>query len=371
MSVGGKQLVLVGAVISCMAVAGFAVSTNYYDKEDLTQDFKSTTDGSYYTKHLFVNVDAAKAEIENAKKNQDIEVDGNTVTVTNAELGESVGRMQGLWSKADGTNVTAEEFDQHCQQAYGSYWDSYRDSLGVDMQPQWSNPVSVQYDPYKGKFGDDIGLIHYHQNPNGLVWGTFNQNVHKGGSSAISGSGCGPTALSAAMSTMLHKYITPMEIVAARDTMYLRLGQSANYMHSMWSSGSKGAMVQSSPKVCEFVGNQKYNGQQLLECTLENMIQARVDETLAKGGFIIFVAHDSGTGVYWTGAGHYVAIRAKDENGNYYTTDGSHDSAGRPQGNHDVPHPWSDIANSGYTPGAVHYITPGPGYEDYIKSLDK
>lgn len=366
-----KSKILVIGVVGLVAVAGFTLSTNYSNRDDVVQDYKMTTDGSFFRKHLMVQEDSADKTLKVNTEKSDSDSGSNT-TVVNADLGATSGVMQGLWSKADGSNVTAEEFEQQCQQVYSTYWDGYRQFIGVEMRDSWTNPISVRYDPYKGKFGDDVGLIHYHQNPGVGAWGSFNQNIVKGGSSAISGSGCGPTGLSAIFSTMLHKYITPLEVVAARDTMYLRLGQAASYMHPMWSSGSKGAMVQGSPKVCEFVRNQKYNGKELFSCTVESLIQSRVDETLAVGGMVLLVAHSGHrTGYFWTGGGHYIVIRAKDEQGNYYTVDGSHDSPNRPQGNHDVPHPWADLNDCGWDAGGVHYITPGPGYQDYLDSFSK
>lgn len=364
-----KSKILVLGVTGLIAVAGFTLSTNYSNRDDVVDDYKTTTDGSFFKKHLVVQEDSADKSLMG---NIDSVGGSDNSSLSASNLAESPGVMQGLWSKADGTNVTAEEFEQQCQQVYSTYWDGYKQFIGVGMRDGWTNPISVQYDPYKGKFGDDIGLIHYHQNPSIGAWGSFNQNVVKGGNSTLSGSGCGPTGLSAIFSTMLHKYITPLEIVAARDTMYLRLGQSAGYMHSMWSSGNKGAMVQGSAKVCEFVKNQKYNGKELFSCTVESLIQSRVDDTLAAGGMVLLVAHSGHrTGYFWTGGGHYIAIRAKDEQGNYYTVDGSHDSANRPEGNHDVPHPWADLNDCGWDAGGVHYITPGPGYQDYINSMAK
>lgn len=362
-----KSKMLMVGIASLLAVSGFAMSTNYSNRDGVVSDFKSTTDGSFFTKHLVVQ--DTVGEVSEEKKDN---------SVSKAELKATPGFMQGLWSKADGTNVTPEEFNEHAKQVYGAYFDNYAQFLGVDMTGGWTNPVVCQYDQWKGVFGDDIGLIHYHQNPSAVgAWASFNQNITVGGNATIGGSGCGPTGYSAIFSTMLHKYITPLECVIARDTMYLRLGQGAGYMHGITGSAGSGAWNQNSEKMCEFVSNLKYNGQSVLECTKENLVQSRVDETLAKSGMVLLVPHGLGSstgigtaiGEYWTGKGHYIAIRAKDDAGNYYTVDGSHDSPSRPQGNHDVPHPWSDLQGCGFTPNAVHYVTPGPGYDAYIQSL--
>lgn len=360
--------------IAAAAIATCAVVTaiTFIPPEGISTSYNSVLDGSqkFQSKENF----AKQYDIQKQKQEYVDRKEQGGSGAGKAE--ETPGKMQGLWSKADGTNVSADEFNEHVKQVYGDYFDDYYHFLGVDMSGGWTNPVSCQYDPYRGKFEDDIGLIHYHQNPSQIgAWAGFNQNIVKGTSNTIGGSGCGPTALSAAISTMLHRYITPLEIVAARDTMYLRLGQSSDYMHAMWATDSehkKGAMSQSSDKVCEFVSNLKYNGVQLLECTRGSMDKAKVDDTLSKGGFVIFVAHANGfrTGKFWTTGGHYVAIRAKDEQEMYYTVDGSHDSEKLPNGNHDVPHPWADMQDSGWDKGGVHYIVPGPGYDAYINSLE-
>lgn len=358
----GKPLVF--GIVGLLAVSGFLLSTNYADRENIAADFKSTTDGSYFRKYLMVQEDSSNSKDDVDSSSSDVQ----------ADLQATVGQFQGLWSKADGTVISQEEFEQQCQQVYGDYWGTVKGTIGLPMDSSYTAPIEAQYDSFKNKFGDNIGLIHYYQIRApfaGLLqnWVKGHHGQHGADCPTISSSGCGPTALSAIMATMLHKYITPGEFMAARDTWGLRMGQAANAYYGMWSSGDAGAMVQGSGLVCEFVRNQKYNGQSVLECTKENLIQARVDETLAAGGMVLLVPHDSGTGVYWTGGGHYITIRDKDEQGNYYTVDGTHDSTGRPQGNTDVPHPWSDLQNCGFTANAVHYVTPGPGYEDYIKSL--
>lgn len=364
-----------GIAVAAIATCAVATMITFIPPEGIKLGHNNTLSGDYVfqSKENF----AKKYNVQKQKQgSEDREYDKNNPSGS-ASIEETPGFIQGLWSKEDGTNVTPEEFNEHCKLVYGSYFDSYYEYLGVAMKAEWTDPVDVEVDKFKNKFGD-VGLIHYHQNP-GTAWGGFNQNVVNGGSATIGSSGCGPTALSAALSTMLHKYITPLEIVAARDTMYLRLGEQPGYMNAMWSGGNRGstagAMVQGSTKVCEFVGNLKYNGQQLLECSLGTLDQNKVDDTLSKDGFIILVPHaDTETGKYWTGGGHYIAIREKDSSGLYYTTDGSHDSDNSPRnkGNHNVGHEWSDLQNCAWDvngTNSVHYIIPGPGYESYISSL--
>ena len=72
-------------------------------------DYKTTTDGSFFKKHLVVQEDSADKSLMG---NIDSVGGSDNSSLSASNLAESPGVMQGLWSKADGTNVTAEEFEQ-------------------------------------------------------------------------------------------------------------------------------------------------------------------------------------------------------------------------------------------------------------------
>lgn len=339
-----------------LGVGAFAISTNYVDKSLVVDNYKTTVDGSYVTKTYHVTKEKL---VENAKD------DTETFYAKAGNVKPTPGLSQGLWSNSSGGNVTPEQFNELTRQTYGKAAQSWIDCFGLAMDETNARPVSVSFDPVRDKYGEP-GLIHWLQG-NTSKWAGLNQNLVSGGHSTISSSGCGPTGLSIIFSSMLRKYITPAEVIAARDNYDKR--HPGDSVAGMRNSGNTGAMKQSSKDVCKLVGDLKYRGESLLQCTLEGMNKSRVDETLDAGGMVLFVAHSGGTGSYWTGGGHYVVIRAR--NGEtYYTADGSHDSSDpvRSKGNHDVGHPWADIDNSNHR-NVVHYVTPGPGYSNYIEEV--
>ena len=358
--------------IAAAAIATCAVVTaiTFIPPEGISTSYTSVLDGSqkFQSKENF----AKQYDIHKQKQE---EVDRKEQGVSGAGKAEATpGKMQGLWSKADGTNVSADEFNEQVKQRFGDYFDTYYEFLGIDMEAAGSVPLKADFDPFANKFDDGIGLIHYYQGGT-APWAQFNQNITKGGSATIGGSGCGPTGLSIIMSTMLHRYITPLEVVAARATYGIRMGLDPAYMNDANLDGGSGAMCQSSPKVCELVNNLKYNGDSVLTCTLGAANQADVDKTLDAGGMVLIVVHkEKPHGDYWvSGTGHYIVIRARDSSGKYYTSDGTHDQSTGTNydlGNTNNSHDLSLIIAASKTPGSTHYIVPGPGYDAYINSLE-
>lgn len=356
-----KRKILLVVIFCCMAFVGFYLSVVNSSMDSIGEKYATTINGDYYRKNLSVLLGVADTSEQQKTVTQ--------VQTLTGRVSATAGKPQGLWSNSSGETITADQFLDYTRQTYGSYADTFINAFGLAMEDTNYSPDVIQVDPLKDKFGDGIGLIHYLQggdNP----WSNINQNIVVGGSATISSSGCGPTGLSIIFSSLLHRYITPAEVVAARDTYDLRY--PGDTVSGMRNKGGAGAMVQTSPDIVKFVEDQKYNGKSLFICTQGKLSQAKLDETLNAGGMALLVAHKAGsaTGKYWTKGGHYIVIRLL-KDGMYYTTDGTHDNSDAvlSQGNHDVAHPYSDIDGCGHD--TVQYIVPGPGYADYLSSLSK
>lgn len=365
-----KVIVLLVFCVLIMASTCVYMMSIDVDPDAVVNDFIGTVNGSYFNKYLRVDVSPAEAEMESVQYG--VEADESVGVNVSVALSATPGSIQGLWSDSTGNTISAEDFNTCVRSVYGAQADKYIECLGIAMDASNSAPLEFNVDKFKDKFGYP-GLIHYYQG-NPAPWAQLNQNIAVGGYSTMGASSCGYTGLSIAFSSMLHRYITPIEIILARDTYDVRHGTSG-YLREMRSVGNTGAMVQSSSRVCEFVQDQKYKGQSLFSCTRGELSKELVDATLDAGGFVLLVTHSAGsrTGKWWTGGGHYIVVR--DRSGDkYYTADGSHDSSGRPQGNSNNEFTWADLNDSGWKHGhdkPVHYITPGPGYESYITDMSK
>lgn len=374
MKIGGK--IALGICASGVCLTLFYMSTGYLNKENTVTAFVGTTDGSAFRKYMtvYMNPDEHKPdESGGANEAQKESTVGDTTPTVVTAVTETPGIPQGLWCDANGNTISPEQFLEYTRAAYGDYAQTFIDCFGIGMYPTNSNPVSLEVDKYRDMYGEP-GTIHYSQS--GQPWGSVAANVVRGGGlgkPTIGDSACGYTGLSIIFSTLLRRYITPAEVIAARDNHHLRFG-NGDRLEQMCSHGGAGAMVQSSTRVCDFVSDLRYNGKPVLQCSMGRLNQENIDKTLDAGGMVLFVAHsDRQYGVYWTGGGHYVVIREK-RDGLYYTADGSHDYTGtdapvRHNGDHNVAHEIDVFLNVTHSENNAHFIVPGPGYEEYIKSL--
>lgn len=117
--------------IAAAAIATCAVVTAimFIPPEGISTSYNNILDGSqkFQSKENFAKkYDIQKQETENRK-------DDGGGRAGQAEA--TPGKTQGLWSKADGTIVSADEFnEQHIKQRYGAYFNSYYEFLGIDME---------------------------------------------------------------------------------------------------------------------------------------------------------------------------------------------------------------------------------------------
>lgn len=281
--------------------------------------------------------------------------------------GES-GQPQCPWSNSAGVTLSAEEFISICNQTVSDAG-TYIQYFGYTPAQQGYEQAHNQ-DAWKNKFSDGIGIIHYFQG-NPTPWAGMRHKFHLPGQNAsFGGSGCGSTAMSIIFSTMLHKYITPPEIAAGIGTYNNRYG-THEIFHS--TSASAGALNQHT-KLELIFQDPKYNGQSLMLCSHEsNINKQRVDETLANGGLVMFVSKGSKkTSPVWaSGSGHWVVIREHDKsNDTYLCADGANSSNTPMEATRaadpNTANQFATIQNA--AKDQVFYVTPGPGYEDFIKS---
>lgn len=285
---------------------------------------------------------------------------------TAVELTETPGLPQGIYW-VNGKEITPDEFLTMLKTKSSSLHDTYKASMGV--KPQY-NDITGQ-DKWREKFGDGIGTMHYVQFmppwrdlPFHFNSRTFSSGATVCGATFASAS-CGIHAVSIVASTMLHKYITPPEIIAASYlTPELNPGAPLKYPFT-----ANVLQYEAGPMI---FSNFKYEGESVLSAdTSWKLDKARADAALDAGGMVILSAHKT----IWTNSGHFIVIREKLANGNYLTVDSSCNEGttdpNRLRGKPSVEHPWSDFASSIINANQVIYIKPTAQYDKYISSLKK
>lgn len=292
-----------------------------------------------------------------------------TITANTANISEGNNQPQCLWSNAAGATLKPEEFLDICRQTVGDA-DTYIAMFGMDPK-KVCPPQELNQDIWKSKFSDGVGTIHYFQG-GGSPWANtrhkFALPTH---TSAFKTSGCGSTAMSIIFSTMMHKYITPAEMAAGIGTYNKRYGTNLMF-HT--SDASAGALSQSTSLELVFQ-DPKYNGQSILTCSHELYInKEKADAALDNGGMVMFVSVGRKTErrCWASGSGHWVVIREHDKsNDTYLCCDGAN-SSGTTMEQTRTADP--NTANTfdviqAAAKEQVFYVTPGPGYQDYINSL--
>lgn len=85
-----KTKVLVATCLCCVGLAGFIVSTNYTDMDSTVEGYYSTTNGSYFQKHLRAGQSSLLSGDEDSKS----EIQAQAVTPVSAEIAEWVKYIQ-------------------------------------------------------------------------------------------------------------------------------------------------------------------------------------------------------------------------------------------------------------------------------------
>lgn len=265
------------------------------------------------------------------------------------ELKETSGEFQGFWSDKNGKTLSSDEMK------------TYKSSGDFSGQPASKNVglrensgrMTVNYinDPFSEKFGDNKGVIWYHQS-GGSSWGTFRSN--RNATNSIPANYCGGYSTAIALSTLLHRYINPPEVIFASNSYDERHGTS---IESRFWSGS-GLFTSAGQKA--LISEQKYNNKPLFTVDGSDEFQKdKVDSTLDSGGLVIACFSQP----IASGGGHFVVIRSRDSSGNYYLADPSHNN-NRDGKKVNEKFTWSFLSEK--SRNQATYIKPGPGYSSYL-----
>lgn len=304
-------------------------------------------------------------------------VDGSIINnkntgVKTGVLTETPGLPQGVYCDLQGKQLTGTEVFELFKSQNPTVANLYKDSFGIAPGISTTNLWREQNIPdiWKNNFQDNIGIIHFTQMRDGNrgveKWATLPLKYASRGSDGLSNdrttysqAGCGFSSLSIISSTMLHKYVTPPEIIMAAYLSPSLNPDPSNKLsiyngHTLNWNGSSTVM-----------DTFRYNGKKLFLTESENGVtQSRVDRTLSAGGMVSL-----SVGGMWTNNRHYIVIREKLPNGNYLTVDSSNWTYGvkHPKAKPNVEHPWSDFTSN--AAGHTTYVRPSEVYKEYISSL--
>lgn len=300
-------------------------------------------------------------------------------SVGNTALTETPGLPQGLyWNSAESRQYSAQEVADLFKAKFPNVSAQYLPNIGLasDSRTLDAEPDASEW---KSRFNSEHGVITYgmSQSWGPLRWhlarvnGKHTDGYWAGDSDQFSDDSCGIHACAIAISTMLHRYITPPEII-----MGIGLGDDLNPNPSTRyqdysDHGTQSAFHHSAAHTV--FDNFVYNGKQLFDIEITGsgtaLSQAKLDDALSSGGVALFSQHNNTKNRTWTKGGHYLVIHTKDVNsGLYYSSDGN--------GYH------FDPADAGYIkkgftiqqyladgPNQCVYIKPGPGYADYMNDI--
>lgn len=307
--------------------------------------------------------------------------DGDTVGgggVSSATLQATPGLPQGLYCDLSGNQLTSEQVWDMFKQANPSGADKY--SSGIGIEPLWDITVC---DPFTTKFSDTKGIIHYMQGSS-TPWGGWSSKLTERYGSGFSGgkdngvtfggSACGWTGCAIVASTMLHRYITPPEVImAAYLSPQLNPEYSGKSFLNLFGGAGYGAMKHDNNG--DFWNTLRYKGEKLFSISHSDRIdKTQLDATLDAGGMAIMcITQCRWRPDYTSTGGHYIVIRSKEViNGKdmYYTADGSHHAGTSGDGN--IPSDFDEVDRAGkkkISSDQVTYVIPGPGYQKYLDSL--
>ena len=285
-------------------------------------------------------------------------------TIGNVRIGLSAtpGLPQGLYCDTSGKQLTPDEVISLYSSSAPNLYNNLKDYLGIAptiSTPEFWNGVP---DGFKDKFGDGVGVVHYCQFEPEPYWDK--KYVYRSTSddtivtnANFRSSSCGFSDLSIITSTMLHKYISPPEIILT-SFIAPKISTSPSKDKRVFSGN-----VLYSPNADTILDCFKFKGKPLFNVqTGGGLNQNRVDEVLNAGGVVQFVTSNS----IWTGGGHYVIIRHKDSEGNYYTVDSGNWAHGTHSGKPDRKTTFGELT-AGIKSGQEVYVSPGEGYADYLE----
>lgn len=231
-------------------------------------------------------------------------------------IGENKGQFQGFWTDVDGAVNSAKMMEYVYRLNSATQVEMVKHLEYVGVSNKTNNPV-LRQDKYK-VYGDDIGFIYYRQSSysrtdcdgfNWLYTPWVAKEVKIGDSMRSTNLGtmfCGGFCTSMVMSTMLHRYVSPSEIVIAGATYHDRHNTPASslFYNGMFPFTSMELLF----------NDMKFNGKPMFTCTNLELgnDKDQIIEKINNGGMGIVIL-DSKSGV--TSGGHYVIIREITEDG--------------------------------------------------------
>lgn len=297
---------------------------------------------------------------------------GNSNNSTGSKVGGKIKSEQGVfqayWTDKNNNNISNEKMWKYAKKADDKYCStSPNTSIMGQGFKKWvgvragRGAFHYSKDKYKKLFNSDTGYIIYRQS--GVDGEEFNYyQPEPADYNTIGGSFCGGFATAIVMSTMLHKYITPIEINIGMRTYWLRHNSGNGSMASFFSAGS-GESAIIGEGIAKIFAEQRYEGKPLFKVqTYHSLTEARgaINKAVDNKGMALYVS-DAGL---FTGGGHWVTIgeRSGDK---YYVRHSTEKDQDVAENGAD----WDTLVKydrSKYNLAIV--VTPGEGYNNYIKT---
>lgn len=270
------------------------------------------------------------------------------------KLKDTPGEFQGFWSDKSGKTLTSDQMKTY--KSSGNYM-GY--NVIKEVGKKNADKLSKAYtnDQFTEKFGDNVGVIWYHQSISGGNWGNWVSHSGAGYGNTLPKSFCGGYSTCIVLSTLLHKYINPAELLYAAHSYGAR--HDTNGLP--WQDGGGKMLTQTQASLLK---EQRYKNKPMFSVENTNTFtQNKVDDILDAGGMVIGCFKNP----IASGGGHFVVIRARkgkagSTNARYFISDPSHNNVVEKQINHEFA--FTRLAE--LSKGQINYVKPAAGYKLYI-----
>lgn len=282
----------------------------------------------------------------------------SSIVANTGKLTETAGMPQGVyWNKATNKQYTPQEVIDMFRTNFPNISSQYIPCFGL----RDFTDLAVPADKLPEKFKDTRGVLGYaqgNQSWKGLKWIVAGLPYRDSfaNDATFAQSSCGVHAQSIIISSLLHRYITPPEVVMAA-IMSDKLGGDE---HGAYSTGQVYAAMGFSRIYNSF----KFNGENLFNVEFsETLSRDKLDSVLNAGGMVSVCVHR-----YWTRAGHFVVIATRDSDNKYYIVDSNASHLVKDQVPYDKGYTFDEIAQLGGVINQVNYVTPTEAYNQYLQS---
>jgi cell wall-associated NlpC family hydrolase len=282
----------------------------------------------------------------------------SSIVANTGKLTETAGMPQGVyWNKATNKQYTPQEVLDMFRTNFPNISSQYIPCFGL----RDFTDLAVPADKLPEKFKDTRGVLGYaqgNQSWKGLKWIVAGLPYRDSfaNDATFAQSSCGVHAQSIIISSLLHRYITPPEVVMAA-IMSDKLGGDE---HGAYSTGRVYAAMGFSRIYNSF----KFNGENLFNVEFsETLSRDKLDSVLNAGGMVSVCVHR-----YWTRAGHFVVIATRDSDNKYYIVDSNASHLVKDTVPYDKGYTFDEIAQLGGVINQVNYVTPTEAYNQYLQS---